>query len=273
MDGVPFLTQPYVYTGDSFDYRLTPPDAGTFWYHPHCNTLTQMGRGLTGMLIVEDPKDPQFDAELAINLRDWRLGGNGQFIEQFKAATRQKKMAIRYRAWRKLAGSTSYEAPAGGLVRLRLVASDVTRIYQLRMDGADADVIAIDGQPVPTRFRLQTIVIGPGQRLDLAVRMPDVEGSVVSLIDTRPSTAKTVANFTTRGTSLKHDLAELGALAANPCRSRISKMRSKSRSFSAQRQKEVQRNHSAVRWVTTFWAINRVPWRETPQIRPHRSPS
>ncbi len=34
MDGVPFLTQPYVYKGDHFDYAFTPPDAGTFWYHP-----------------------------------------------------------------------------------------------------------------------------------------------------------------------------------------------------------------------------------------------
>ena len=31
MDGVPFLTQPYVYGGDGFDYAFTPPDAGTFW--------------------------------------------------------------------------------------------------------------------------------------------------------------------------------------------------------------------------------------------------
>ncbi len=33
MDGVPGLTQPAVAPGESFDYRFTPPDAGTFWYH------------------------------------------------------------------------------------------------------------------------------------------------------------------------------------------------------------------------------------------------
>jgi len=33
MDGVPGLTQPAVHPGESFDYRFTPPDAGTFWYH------------------------------------------------------------------------------------------------------------------------------------------------------------------------------------------------------------------------------------------------
>ena len=62
MDGVPFLVQPYVYAGDHFDYAFTPPDAGTFWYHPHCNTLMQMGHGLTGVIVVANPRDPQFDS-------------------------------------------------------------------------------------------------------------------------------------------------------------------------------------------------------------------
>lgn len=260
MDGVPFLTQPYVYTGDSFDYRLTPPDAGTFWYHPHCNTLTQMGRGLTGMLIVEDANDPRFDAEIAINLRDWRLGGNGQFIEQFKArdAARNGTFGtVRGANWQV---QPSYEAPAGGLVRLRLVASDVTRIYQLRLDGADADVIAIDGQPVPSRFRLETIVFGPGQRLDLALRMPDVEGSAASLIDTRPSTARTVASFTSRGASLKHALADLGALSANPWQEPDLKNAEQIPLVLSATAEGGAKESFCGSLGYTFWAINRVPW-------------
>ncbi|TIR43925.1 MAG: multicopper oxidase family protein, partial [Mesorhizobium sp.] len=66
MDGVPFMIQPYVYQGDHFDYAFAPPDAGTFWYHPHCNTLEQMGHGLTGVIVVENPNDPAFDAEVAL---------------------------------------------------------------------------------------------------------------------------------------------------------------------------------------------------------------
>src|SRR5437016_21907 len=31
MDGVPGLTQAAIAPGDSFDYRFTPPDAGTYW--------------------------------------------------------------------------------------------------------------------------------------------------------------------------------------------------------------------------------------------------
>src|SRR6266404_3071298 len=39
MDGVPGLTQKAIRHGDSFAYEFTPLDAGTFWYHPHTDTL------------------------------------------------------------------------------------------------------------------------------------------------------------------------------------------------------------------------------------------
>jgi len=52
MDGVPGLTQPPIRPGESFTYEFTPPDAGTFWYHPHADTLQQLGRGLAGAFIV-----------------------------------------------------------------------------------------------------------------------------------------------------------------------------------------------------------------------------
>ena len=129
MDGVPFLVQPYVYTGDHFDYAFTPPDAGTFWYHPHCNTLEQMGHGLTGVIVVENPNDPKFDAEMVLNLRDWRLGDDGQFIDQFRprdAAKTGTYGTVRTANW---LDQPQYDAPAGGLVRLRVAITDVTRIY------------------------------------------------------------------------------------------------------------------------------------------------
>ena len=42
MDGVPGLTQPPIKPGESFTYEFTPSDAGTFWYHPHANSLEQI---------------------------------------------------------------------------------------------------------------------------------------------------------------------------------------------------------------------------------------
>jgi FtsP/CotA-like multicopper oxidase with cupredoxin domain len=218
MDGVPFLTQPYVYAGDAFDYAFTPPDAGTFWYHPHCNTLTQMGHGMTGVIVVENPKDPVFDAEVVLNLRDWRLGGDGQFIEQFRpkdAAKAGTYGTVRTANWQQ---EPQYDAPAGGLMRLRLAITDVTRIYAFIVEGAEAVVIAIDGNPVPATFPLDALHLGPGQRLELAVRMPDGEGSLVSLKDIRGTNPKTLATFRSVGPSLGHAIGDLAPLEANPVR-------------------------------------------------------
>jgi FtsP/CotA-like multicopper oxidase with cupredoxin domain len=76
MDGVPGLTQRPVDPGESFAYEFAPPDAGTFFFHPHCNTTEQLGRGLAGVLVVEgDAEDGAYDADLVLALKDWRIDG------------------------------------------------------------------------------------------------------------------------------------------------------------------------------------------------------
>lgn len=260
MDGVPFLTQPYVYTGDTFDYAFTPPDAGTFWYHPHCNTLTQMGHGMTGVLVVEDPNDPVFDAEIVLNLRDWRLGGDGQFIAQFKprdAAKSGTYGTVRTANW---AVEPTHDAPAGGLVRLRLAVTDVTRIYTLKLVGADALIMAIDGQPLPVGEPLDTAVISPGQRLDLIIRMPDDEGAIVKLEDIRPSTPKVVANFRAVGTSLKRNLGDAPTFRPNaPVEADFSTATAIPLVLSATAENAAKESFCGSLGYS-FWAINKVPW-------------
>ena len=57
MDGVPDVSQPDVKPGESFTYDFTVPDAGLFWYHPHVMSAAQVGFGLYGALLVEDPAE------------------------------------------------------------------------------------------------------------------------------------------------------------------------------------------------------------------------
>src|SRR3974390_2468359 len=66
MDGVPDLTQTPVEPGGSFDYRLRPPDAGTFWYHAH--SPEQVDRGLHGALIVDEKEAVDVDRDMALVL-------------------------------------------------------------------------------------------------------------------------------------------------------------------------------------------------------------
>ncbi|GLR49055.1 multicopper oxidase family protein [Shinella yambaruensis] len=260
MDGVPFLTQPYVYGGDGFDYAFTPPDAGTFWYHPHCNTLTQIGRGLAGLVVVEDPADPVFDAEIVLNLRDWRLGGDGQFIAQFKprdAARAGTFGTVRTANWRQ---SPQYDAPAGGLVRLRLAATDVTRILALQMEGAEAAVIALDGNPAAERFALDHLMIGPGQRLDLVLRMPDTEGAVAALKDLRGTKPATLATFRAVGASLKRDARDLPPLTQNPLPEPDLSAAAEIPFVLSASAEERPKDGICGSLGYNFWAINKVPW-------------
>src|SRR5437660_542255 len=83
MDGVPGLTQKPIRPGESFVYEFTPPDAGTFWYHPHADTLQQLGRGLAGALIVEEPESVAVDRDLLWVIEDWRLDDDGRIAAGF----------------------------------------------------------------------------------------------------------------------------------------------------------------------------------------------
>lgn len=173
MDGVPYMTQPPVMPGESFAYEFSPPDAGTFFFHPHCNTVAQLGRGLAGALIVEDEAEQGlFPADHVVAIKDWRLKDDGSFdvFSTDKGAARAGTFGnvktVNGRPAAKL------EAPANGWVRLRALNLDVSRIVVLALDGAEAFLIATDGNTLEPPIPLKTWRLGPAMRADIAFRMP-----------------------------------------------------------------------------------------------------
>lgn len=78
MDGVPGISQPPVKTGETFVYDFVVPDSGLFWYHPHVMSAAQVGYGLYGPLLVEDPDEDVGVADaLTIVLSDIGIGPRG----------------------------------------------------------------------------------------------------------------------------------------------------------------------------------------------------
>ncbi len=57
MDGVPGYSQPPVEPGGTFTYDFIVPDAGIYWSHPHVMSAAQVGFGLYGALLVDDPSE------------------------------------------------------------------------------------------------------------------------------------------------------------------------------------------------------------------------
>ncbi len=178
MDGVPGLTQPPIRPGDSFAYEFTPPDAGTFWYHPHEDTLQQLGRGLAGALIVEEAEPVPVDRDLLWVIEDWRLDKGAQLVRGF-GNRMEAGMSGRIGNTVTINGRVPDRVPvrAGERLRLRLVNATLARIVALDFAAHRPIVIAYDGQPCdahpPEGGR---VVLGPAMRADLILDMTGEPG-------------------------------------------------------------------------------------------------
>src|SRR6266849_5197338 len=185
MDGVPGLTQPPIKPGESFTYEFTPPDAGTFWYHPHADSLQQLGRGMAGALIVEEPVSIPVDRDILWMLSDWRLTSGAQIASGFGNAM-EAGMSGRVGNTVTVNGAVSDEVPvrAGERVRLRLVNSALARIMALRFEGHRPIVVAVDGQPCePHETPAGRVLLGPAMRVDVVLDMQGDPGRSYRVID------------------------------------------------------------------------------------------
>ena len=80
MDGTEIVQRP-VQPERHFTYRFTPPDAGTFWYHPHLNETEQLEKGLYGALIVRAADELTLDGEKVLVFDDLRVDKRGQIAK------------------------------------------------------------------------------------------------------------------------------------------------------------------------------------------------
>jgi FtsP/CotA-like multicopper oxidase with cupredoxin domain len=189
MDGVGGLTQEPVAPGQTYDYRNTPPDAGTFLIRPCVpgGSAEPQERGLSGLLIVEEANPPQVDQDLALLVDDWGLNDDGSLAPFEKSG--ETAPAGRLGSWLSLNGKPTpqrIEAPPGGRLRLRLANACNARAMRLRFDDLKAYVVAIDGQPTSTFEPLRaSLPFAPGTRYELLVDLapePGMTGAVTAML-------------------------------------------------------------------------------------------
>ncbi|MEW2918119.1 multicopper oxidase family protein [Ruegeria sp. ANG10] len=266
MDGVPYLTQMPIGPGEVFDYEFTPPDAGTFWYHPHCMTMEQMAHGLTGVLVIAEAEDPGFDSEQVINLRDFRLNDDGSFLPAYTARGAARAGTFGNVQTANWLNGPVYDHTAGSLVRLRVVNTDTTRIYKVHLDGAEARIIAWDGHPVEVEVQPPTaenpLLIGPGQRVDFAVKMPQGEGQTVDLMAKFPGQPhRPMTRLRAVGASVSRNLRELRPLPVNPtAKPDLTNAELHEFVFGWTPEGGEPTNGFCGSLGYSFWSINRMPW-------------
>ncbi|WP_167391985.1 multicopper oxidase family protein [Mesorhizobium sophorae] len=179
MDGVPGLTQDAIPPGGSFDYEFTPPDAGTFWYHAHVDSWSQVARGLFGALII-DEVTPAFAPENdhVLVLTDWRVDDAGAFDVASMGGMHEFEGGGRIGNLLTVNGVEKPEIPvsSSSAQRLRLINTSTARILKLELTDAKVAIIARDGQPLASPKEVSgDILLGPAQRVDLTAEFaPDV---------------------------------------------------------------------------------------------------
>lgn len=170
MDGSPRVADP-VPPGGSFEYRFTPPEAASYWYHPHVNAHQQIERGLAGTLIVHDPADPQFDLERFIVLDDILLNNDGSMPPPL--ASHPEIMHGRTGNYLLTNGQdaelVTAEATQGQIERWRVVNTANARTMKVTVEGATMRLIGTDGGLLPEPTWATELVIPVGQRYDLEI--------------------------------------------------------------------------------------------------------
>nr|AAW28937.1 laccase B [Trametes sp. 420] len=179
-DGVPFLNQCPIVSGNSFLYNFNVPDqAGTFWYHSHLNT--QYCDGLRGALVVYDPADPHaslYDVDeesTVITLADW------YHVAAPLAGAVPRSDATLINGLGRWSGDPTSELAAinvtpGKRYRFRLVSMSCDPNYTFQIDGHSMTVIEADGQntePLP----VDQIQIFAGQRYSFVLEANQTVGN------------------------------------------------------------------------------------------------
>jgi FtsP/CotA-like multicopper oxidase with cupredoxin domain len=186
MDGVPGYSQPEVPPGGTFTYDFVVPDAGLFWYHPHVMSAAQVGFGLYGALLVDDPaEDARIGVadELVTVLSDVGIDDHGHLEDPESGGT--TGMAFGRDGNHVLVngriGNATLHARSGAPQRWRIVNAAKSRYFELDIDGQPFTVIGGDGGLHEYPVERQNVALAPGERADIIVQPTGKPGSTIQV--------------------------------------------------------------------------------------------
>jgi FtsP/CotA-like multicopper oxidase with cupredoxin domain len=166
-DGVPHDTQAPIPIGGTFTYQVQFPDPGLYWYHPHVREDYAQEMGLYGTIVVE-PADPSYwpavDRQLTLTLDDL-LVEDGH-IAPFRRSGPTFTAMGRFGNILLINGQTAFsgEAALGEVVRLYLVNTANTRIFNFAVRGARAKLIGGDSGRYERETFVDEVLLAPSER-------------------------------------------------------------------------------------------------------------
>lgn len=159
--------------GETFDFRFDLPRKhapGLNWYHPHVHGTgtQQIFGGASGAIVIRGEHDrtgARFfmrERVLVLQTPEWDADGRlktfnpGLLRSQLRLVNGQLNPTIYIRR--------------GETQRWRIVNASVNSVFQLQLEGHTLAQIATDGNPGARVLERDSVVVSPGQRVELLVR-------------------------------------------------------------------------------------------------------
>ena len=173
MDGAGASVAP----GASYDYVFDLNDAGTYWYHSHVNSSAQVGFGLYGALIVEDPTEPPLGDSVSLVFSDLSAAADG-IVAPGNQDGRFGDYFGREGAVLLVNGKAmpTLKARVGVPQRWRIVNAARARYLTFRIPSARVTQVGGDAGLLSGPRPLDRISLAPGERIEVRV-LPTVRNA------------------------------------------------------------------------------------------------
>src|SRR5215213_9831748 len=161
-------TQAPMAVGERFSARVTFPDPGLYWYHPHIREDYGQEMGLYGNVLVE-PADPDYwppaHRDLVLTLDDILLE-DGKVAPFSRAETNYAAMG-RFGDVLLVSGEPdlSLTAQLGEVVRLYLTNTANTRVFKVKLPGARMKLVGGDSGRVEHEQFVEELLLAPSERV------------------------------------------------------------------------------------------------------------
>lgn len=171
-DGVVDVTQKEIKPGESFTYKISFPDPGVYWYHPHFREDYAQELGLYGNFIV-NPKQKDYwaevDREIPIFLDDILI--QNSVIAPFSRSTVDYTLMGRFGNVMLTNGSDNYslKVKQGERVRFYFTNAANTRIFNVSIPNTRMKLVGADNGKYEREQWLDSFVLGPSERVVVEV--------------------------------------------------------------------------------------------------------
>ncbi len=193
IDGAEEEGTPPIPPGTRRRYQFTPRPAGTRWYHSHAMAMGDLHRGSYtgqyGFLLIDSGNEPgSYDQEVFLALRDWEPYYTDQFVDMDeqdapgpqperpeKPDDRPNGLEVVSQLYsindKALRAGEPIKVRQGTRLLVHLLNASAVENRTIALPGHEFQVLALDGNPVPTQQTAKVITLAPGERVDAFIEM------------------------------------------------------------------------------------------------------